>query len=113
MANKETNFERITKDEYSLIHFVMLEVLDLAGPHMDHDTRHFRTGIKFREWLRKEVDKQEGFDDFSVNEQTIFSFQELDVREMTDEELNYAGSTANNIMLDIQKEQRKREQRGE
>lgn len=109
MANKETNFERITKDEYSLMHFVMLEVLDLAGPHMDHDTRHFRTGIKFREWLRKEVDKQEGFDDFSVNEQTIFAFQELDVRDMTDEELNYAGSTANNIMLDIQKEQRKRE----
>ena len=57
----------------------------------------------------KEVDEQEGFDDFSVNEQTIFAFQELDVRDMTDEELNYAGSTANNIMLDIQKEQRKRE----
>lgn len=59
MTKKETNFERITKDEHSLIHFVMLEVLDLAGPHMDHDTRHFQTQLKFREWLREEVEVKE------------------------------------------------------
>jgi hypothetical protein len=50
-----TNFERITKDELSLINFVREEVLDLSGPHMNHSIEKFKTHIKFYDWLNEEV----------------------------------------------------------
>lgn len=58
-CNKRNNFQRVTKDEKSLIAFVRYEVLDLNGPHMDHSIEHFRTSKKFLDWLNKEVDFNE------------------------------------------------------
>lgn len=54
-----TNFERITKDKHSLMMFVMTEVLDLSGPHIDHSINKFTNQLRFSEWLDSECDKDE------------------------------------------------------
>ena len=50
----QTNFDRVTRDKKSLIDFVMYEVLDLNGPHMDHNIGQFKSQHKFNEWLNEE-----------------------------------------------------------
>lgn len=52
-----TNFERVTKDKKSLINFVMNEVLDLSGPHINHSIENFKSQYKFMKWLNKEVEE--------------------------------------------------------
>lgn len=51
-----TNFERVTKDPVSLIIFVMEEVLDHGGPHINHNTAKFRNQKRFYDWLQEEVE---------------------------------------------------------
>ena len=53
---KMTNFERVTQDKISRINYVMEEVLDHSGPHINHDTTKFRSRKRFYDWLQEEVD---------------------------------------------------------
>ncbi len=54
-----TNFDRITKNKANLIHFVMNDVLDLYGPHMNHSIENFRTQKRFLDWLNEEENRNE------------------------------------------------------
>ena len=54
-----TNFDRVTKNKRSLMNFVMCEILDVDGPHMDHSIENFANQLKFSKWLDS---KCEGID---------------------------------------------------
>ena len=56
-----TNFERLLRTK-ALIDFVQEEVLDLSGPHINHDIKVFKNRLSFLNWLNKgvEVDDYKG-----------------------------------------------------